>query len=122
MLKQESDNGVLRIHSVSRSHRDPQRAPGTRRGQRAAHWHAQEPPHGWDDYKYWLAADRATLERINRLIDDALRDPTDGVGKPEPLRHLLAGAWSRRISEEHRLVHLVDDEDVVILQARFHYR
>jgi toxin YoeB len=58
----------------------------------------------------------------NRLIDDALRDPAAGIGKPEPLRHLLAGAWSRRISEEHRLVYLVDGEDIVILQARFHYK
>jgi toxin YoeB len=75
------------------------------------------------DYTYWLAADRTTtLKRINRLIDDALRDPTAGIGKPEPLRHLLAGAWSRRISEEHRLVYLVDGDDFVILQARFHYK
>ena len=79
-------------------------------------------PHGWGDYTYWLRADRATLKRINRLIDDALRDPTAGIGKPEPLRHMLAGAWSRRISEEHRLVYLVDGDDLVILQARFHYK
>ena len=61
-------------------------------------------------------------ERINRLIDDALRNPTDGIGQPEPLKHVLAGTWSRRITDEHRLVYLVDDEDLVILQARFHYR
>jgi toxin YoeB len=79
-------------------------------------------PNGWDDYMQWLLADRQTLERINHLIDDALRDPTDGIGKPEPLRHLLTGAWSRRITEEHRLVYLVDDDDLVILQARFRYR
>jgi toxin YoeB len=79
-------------------------------------------PNGWDDYMQWLLADRQTLERINDLIDDALRDPTDGIGKPEPLRHLLTGAWSRRITEEHRLVYLVDDDDLVILQARFRYR
>lgn len=54
------------------------------------------------------------------LIDHVLRDPSDGVGKPEPLRHLLVGAWSRRISEEHRLVYLVDGEDLGILPARFH--
>ncbi|HSK54809.1 MAG TPA: Txe/YoeB family addiction module toxin [Jiangellales bacterium] len=66
-------------------------------------------------------ADRATLKRIDRLIDDALRDPSTGIGKPEPLRHMLAGAWSRRIGEEHRLVYLVDGDDLVILQARFHY-
>lgn len=79
-------------------------------------------PNGWDDYQHWLQTDRQTLRRINRLIDDALRDPTAGIGKPEPLKHLLAGAWSRRITEEHRLVYLIDDEDVVILQARFHYK
>ena len=70
---------------------------------------------------YWLSADRQNLKRINRLIDDALRDPTSGIGKPEPLRHMLAGVWSRRITEEHRLVYLVDGDDLVILQARFHY-
>jgi toxin YoeB len=62
------------------------------------------------------------MNRINRLIDHALRDPTDGIGKPEPLKHMLAGALSRRITEEHRLVYLVDDDDLVILQARFYCR
>ena len=60
-----------------------------------------------------------TLKRINRLIDDVLRDPFEGIGKPEPLRHAFAGSWSRRISEEHRLVYLVDGDDIVILQARY---
>lgn len=76
---------------------------------------------GWDDYTHWQQADRQVLKRINRLIDDALSDPTGGIGKPEPLRHMFAGAWSRRVTDEHRLVHLVDAEDLVILQARFHY-
>ena len=62
-------------------------------------------PHGWEDCTYWLSADRAALRRINRLIDDALREAAAGIGKPEPLRHMLAGAWSRQISEEHRLVY-----------------
>ncbi len=78
-------------------------------------------PSGWQDYAYWLTADRATLKRINRLTDDVLRDPFEGIGKAEPLRHALTGAWSRRISEEHRLVYLVDGDDIVILQARYHY-
>lgn len=78
-------------------------------------------PNGWKDYTFWLTADRATLKRINRLIDDALRDPFSGIGKPEPLRHMLAGAWLRRITEEHRLVYLIDDEDLIVLQTRFHY-
>jgi toxin YoeB len=78
-------------------------------------------PHGWEDYQHWVQTDRATLKRINRLIDDALRDPFTGIGKPEQLRHVLSGAWSRRITEEHRLVYLVDGDDLVILQARYHY-
>lgn len=76
---------------------------------------------GWADYRWWQANDRATVKRINRLIDASLREPTAGVGKPEPLRHVLAGCWSRRIDEEHRLVYLVDEDDLVVLQARFHY-
>jgi toxin YoeB len=78
-------------------------------------------PHGWEDSQHWVQTDRATLKRINRLIDDALRDPFTGIGKPEQLRHVLSGAWSRRITEEHRLVYLVDGDDLVILQARYHY-
>jgi toxin YoeB len=77
--------------------------------------------HGWDDYQHWVQTDRATLKRINRLIDDALRDPFSGIGKPEQLRHALSRAWSRRITEEHRLVYLVDGDDLVVLQARYHY-
>jgi toxin YoeB len=77
--------------------------------------------HGWDDCQHWVQTDRATLTRINRLIDDALRDPFSGIGKPEQLRHVLSGAWSRRITEEHRLVYLVDGDDLVVLQARYHY-
>jgi len=60
-------------------------------------------------------------KRINRLIEASLREPFESIGKPEPLRHILAGCWSRRIDEEHRLVYLVDGEDLVVLQARFHY-
>lgn len=78
-------------------------------------------PHGWEDYQHWVQTDRPTLKRVNRLIDDVLRDPFTGIGKPEQLRHALAGAWSRRISEEHRLVYLVDGDDVLIVQARYHY-
>lgn len=77
--------------------------------------------HGWEDYVHWQTADRSTLRRINRLLDDIARDPFSGIGKPEQLRHALAGAWSRRIDEEHRLVYLVDGDEIVILQARYHY-
>ena len=78
-------------------------------------------PHGWDDYLHWQKTDRSTVKRINRLIEDALRDPFSGIGKPEALRHVLAGCWSRRIDEEHRLVYMVEGDDLIILQARFHY-
>lgn len=76
---------------------------------------------GWDDYVHWQSTDKATMRRINRLLTEILRDPFTGIGKPEQLRHALAGAWSRRIDEEHRLVYLVDGDDVVVLQARYHY-
>ena len=79
-------------------------------------------PHGWEDYNFWQRTNRATLERINRLLDEVARDPFAGIGKPEQLRHALAGVWSRRIDDEHRLVYLVEGKDIVIVQARYHYR
>lgn len=78
-------------------------------------------PHGWEDYQHWQATDRETLKRLNRLLDDTLREPFSGIGKPESLRHVLAACWLRRIDEEHRLVYLVDGDDLVILQSRYHY-
>lgn len=78
-------------------------------------------PEGWEDYTSWLTTDRQILRRVNRLINDALRDPYEGIGKPEPLKHALQGAWSRRITEEHRLVYLPRDDELIILQARYHY-
>jgi toxin YoeB len=79
-------------------------------------------PLGWDDYRHWQTHDRTTLKRLNRLLDDVLRDPVGGLGRPEQLRHALAGAWSRRIDEQHRLVYLLDGDDIIVLQARYHYR
>jgi toxin YoeB len=75
----------------------------------------------WDDYLWWLAQDRQTLKRINRLIEDAKRDPFEGIGKPEPLKYLAAGTWSRRLTQEHRLIYLVSNDQVDFLQSRFHY-
>lgn len=75
----------------------------------------------WSDYTYWLAEDRAMLKRINRLLSDMLRSPFEGIGKPERLSQNLSGAWSRRIDEEHRLVYMVDGDDLIILQARYRY-
>ena len=76
---------------------------------------------GWADYIHWQTADRQIFKRINRLIEDTLCDPYAGIGKPEPLKHALAGAWSRRITDEHRLVYLPGEAEIIILQARYHY-
>lgn len=79
-------------------------------------------PGAWDDYQYWANTDRKKLTRINELIKEIHRDPFRGVGKPEPLKHGLAGCWSRRIDDAHRLVYKVDAENgVIIIQLRYHY-
>jgi toxin YoeB len=78
-------------------------------------------PNGWEDYVYWQTQDRKTVKRINQLITVALRDPFAGIGKPEPLKHILSGAWSRRIDDANRLVYHVTDDHIVILQARDRY-
>jgi toxin YoeB len=76
---------------------------------------------GWEDFTYWVENDRRIAARIVRLIRDIEREPFEGLGKPEPLRHDLTGFWSRRITDEHRLVYTVDKERVLIAQARYHY-
>ena len=73
------------------------------------------------DYQYWLATDKKLAKRINQLIRDTTRDPFCGIGKPEPLRHLLKGYWSRRINEEHRMVYRVKDDVLMVAQLRYHY-
>ncbi|WP_026550191.1 Txe/YoeB family addiction module toxin [Arthrobacter sp. Br18] len=78
-------------------------------------------PNGWNDYQYWIKNDKALVKRINVLINECLRTPFEGIGKPEALKHQLAGYWSRRITEEHRLVYAVEDEQIVIIAARHHY-
>lgn len=75
----------------------------------------------WEDYKHWQAADRKILKRVNTLIDACLREPFAGIGKPEQLKYGAQGLWSRRITDEHRLVYLVVGDDLVVLQARYHY-
>ncbi len=75
----------------------------------------------WDDYLYRQQKDRAKVRRINELISRTLRDPVAGIGKPEPLTPQLSGSWSRRIDDEHRLVYRVSGDDLIILQARYHY-
>lgn len=76
--------------------------------------------HAWEDYVSW-ADDRKTLKRINRLIREAARNPASGTGKPERLSGDLSGYWSRRIDQEHRLVYTVDGDQLLIVQARYHY-
>ena len=75
----------------------------------------------WEDYQHWGQKDRGMLKRLNRLIDDCIRSPFSGIGKPEPLRDDYSGWWSRRIDEEHRLVYRADGDDLVIAQCRYHY-
>lgn len=75
----------------------------------------------WGDYLYWQKQDRRMVDRINKLIREAQRQPFDGMGKPEPLKHALAGFWSRRITEEHRMVYKVEGDALLVAQLRYHY-
>ncbi len=75
----------------------------------------------WEDYLEWQRLDRKMLERINKLIREIQRHPFEGIGKPEPLKHALAGFWSRRISDEHRIVYKVEGDALLIAQLRYHY-
>jgi toxin YoeB len=76
----------------------------------------------WEDYLHWQNSDRKLLKRINALIKETTRAPFSGTGKPEALKHALAGYWSRRITDEHRLVYKVDGDSLMIAQLRYHYR
>ncbi|HRP95542.1 MAG TPA: Txe/YoeB family addiction module toxin [Rhodocyclaceae bacterium] len=75
----------------------------------------------WEDYLYWQQQDRRMVSRINQLIRETMREPFSGIGKPEPLRHALAGYWSRRITDEHRMVYKVDTDSLLLAQLRYHY-
>ena len=74
-----------------------------------------------EDLRYWVDTDRKVALRVLELVEAVLREPFTGISKPEPLKHLLAGAWSRRVTQEHRLVYLVRDQRIDFLQARYHY-
>jgi toxin YoeB len=78
-------------------------------------------PDAWADYQYWQGQDKKTLRRINALINEALRSPFEGIGKPEPLRGDLSGYWSRRIDDANRLVYRATDAELVVIACRFHY-
>lgn len=75
----------------------------------------------WEDYLYWQSHDKKILKRINQLLKDISRNPFGGIGKPEPLKENLAGFWSRRIDDEHRIVYAVEDDKVLIFSCRGHY-
>lgn len=75
----------------------------------------------WDDYLYWQKTDKKLVRRINGLIREIMRTPHAGTGKPEPLKHALAGYWSRRINEEHRIVYKAEADQVLVAQLRYHY-
>ncbi len=92
-------------------------APPTGRGQRDAVFQ----PEFREDLGWWVEQDRKTALRAFKLIEAILRDPFQGIGKPEPLRHLAPGMWSRRLTQEHRIVYVVRDERIDFLQARYHY-
>ncbi len=77
--------------------------------------------HAWEDYLYWQEYDKKITKKINALIKEILRDPFEGLGKPEPLRHQLKGFWSRRITGEHRLVYKVNESTIEIVACRYHY-
>jgi toxin YoeB len=75
----------------------------------------------WDDYLYWQQTDKKILNRINVLLKDIARQPYEGIGDPEPLKYNWSGYWSRRIDREHRLVYKAADEEIVVVQCRYHY-
>jgi len=75
----------------------------------------------WEDYLHWQKTDKKIIKRINTLIKDIQRTPFEGLGKPEPLKHGLAGYWSRRITDEHRLIYKVESDSVSLAQLRYHY-
>lgn len=79
-------------------------------------------PHALEDLKHWIATDRRKAIKILDLIEHVLRSPFEGIGKPEPLKFDLAGCWSRRIDQEHRLVYKVEKDSLVILACRYHYQ
>jgi toxin YoeB len=78
-------------------------------------------PKAWDSYLYWQKTDKAIVKRVNTLIKDIQRNPFEGIGKPEPLKHALSGFWSRRINDEHRIVYKVTEDNILIAQLRYHY-
>ncbi|MEI9934806.1 MAG: Txe/YoeB family addiction module toxin [Ferruginibacter sp.] len=78
-------------------------------------------PKAWDDMQFWLLNDRKILTRIFELVNAVTDNPFTGIGKPEPLKHIYKGYWSRRINEEHRLIYKINDNEIVIISCKGHY-
>ena len=109
MLSRSFDGTLALTSHVRRS-----RGPGLAR---LAIFH----PEFREDLRYWVETNRKVAIRVFDLIEAVMRDPFAGIGRPEPLKYLLAGAWSRRLTEEHRIVYLVSEEGIDFLQVRYHY-
>ncbi|MCC8014245.1 MAG: Txe/YoeB family addiction module toxin [Eubacterium sp.] len=75
----------------------------------------------WEDYQYWFKQDKKIVKRIHQLLKDIDSTPFSGIGKPEPLKYELSGTWSRRITEEHRLIYSCEDNKIIIYACRYHY-
>lgn len=80
-------------------------------------WHEK----AWEDYLFWQTTDKKVLKKINTLLLEISRNPFEGTGKPEPLKENLSGYWSRRITQEHRVVYTIKDDFIIIIQCRYHY-
>jgi toxin YoeB len=78
-------------------------------------------PNALEDLKFWVRNDRKKAEKVLKLIEEIYKEPFSGIGKPEPLKHVLSGCWSRRIDEEHRIVYRVENNNITILACRYHY-
>lgn len=78
-------------------------------------------PEAWAEYLHWQQMDKKVLKKVNELLKDISRHPYEGIGKPEPLKYDYAGHWSRRITEEHRLVYRIDGANIIVVQIRYHY-
>jgi toxin YoeB len=90
-------------------------------GRQRRSWEAVFQPEFREDLRFWVRTERKTALRALDLVDAILRDPFRGIGKPEPLKHLGSGVWSRRLTQEHRVVHVVANDRIDFLQCRYHY-
>jgi toxin YoeB len=90
-------------------------------GERSGERRAVFQPEFIEDLEYWVGTDRKVALRLIKMVREILRDPFEGIGKPEPLKYEFSGAWSRRLNKEHRIVYLVSDDQIDFLKARYHY-